>query len=101
MRPSKEIEDEIQHLQALRPKIRRFTAFGNDNWEEIDAQIKTLTERLDTDDALADEFLSDEVDEEPSDREYEIESSARDAMQWMLEEKGAKAPSEDWQGLVK
>ena len=103
MRSDAEITAEINKLRALIPRIPDKNAFGDSNHELIKASILTLEKRLDTDDALADQFLIDEEDEEyegQSDRSFEIEGEARDAMNWMLGIVGSAPPSEGWTRLA-
>lgn len=98
MKITSEIEAEIAALTAMKPNVRQFSAFGDDHHQAIDAQIETLTNRLNVDqvhdgygeDAMADEFSQNELD------------AALEASDWML---GLAAddepPSAGWQSLVK
>jgi len=42
MKTRYEIRDEINALREIKPTVRRFTAFGDDNWAAIDVQIDAL-----------------------------------------------------------
>ena len=55
MKTQDEINTEIELLKAIKPKVRRFTAFGDDNWKSIDAQIITLERKFD-EDAIYDRY---------------------------------------------
>lgn len=48
-----QIAAEILALQALKPKLPRYSHFGDDNHGAIDAQIVVLTERLTRDQVKA------------------------------------------------
>ncbi|HXQ38144.1 MAG TPA: hypothetical protein VN843_29335 [Anaerolineales bacterium] len=39
-----EINEEIKKLREMKPKVRRFTMFGDDNHEAVDAEIRALEE---------------------------------------------------------
>ena len=83
-----EIDAEIATLREMKPRVRRLTAFGDDNHAAIELQIFVLEERMDTDQA-GDEY--DDADE------Y---SHATEAIQWM-EGEIETAPSEGWKELVR
>ena len=90
MRNKKEIDIEIQKLEKMKPRVRQFTVFGDDNHKAIDAQIKVLrhgkTER--------------EVYEEYEDVASEaVLESAAFAAKW-AEGKEDEAPSKDWAPLI-
>jgi hypothetical protein len=51
MRTDKEIKAEIEKLKAIKPKVRRYTVFGDNHWAAIDAQIEVLANRIDQDGA--------------------------------------------------
>jgi hypothetical protein len=83
-----EIEDELANLKNLRDKVPQLTAFGDDNQEAIDAQVRVIEERLDYEDVL-EEF------EEEGDH---ILSHALTALEWLEEDD--VPPSEGWAELV-
>jgi hypothetical protein len=69
---SEEINAEIVALKAMRPNLLRFSKFGDDHHEAVDAAIAVLEDRMSMDqvheawgeDALGDEFdqyILDEV----------------------------------------
>jgi hypothetical protein len=98
--PTREqIVAEIEALENLKPRIRRFSAFGDDNWERIDAELWVLREC----DALTDE--DDICDEYDIDDDYDNFSAACSALAWLKgewneKEQQAKSPSEGWAGLI-
>lgn len=49
-RTAEEILAEIERLEALKPGVRKITAFGDNNHEAIEAQIEVLRESLSGDD---------------------------------------------------
>lgn len=82
-----EIETEIEVLRSQRERVRRYTAFGDDNFRAIDVQIEALEGRFEEEDVY------DRVDEaEYDDREKDC---ALEAVQWMS---GAESerPSNGW-----
>lgn len=57
-----QINAEIAALVALKPKVRKRTAFGDDNHAAIDAQLAVLRERMSSDevhDAYGDQYTFD------------------------------------------
>jgi hypothetical protein len=98
MKPTQEeISAEIARLKEMKPKVRRKTAFGDDNWEKIDAQIKVLEEGMD-EDAIYDEW-SDPDDPE---KNIEIIHDACEAREWLEgEDTPPELPSKGWEHLVK
>ena len=96
MKTKDEITAEIKKLRDMKPNVRHFTSFGDDNWACIEAQIRTLQTPLD-EDAIWDHWSNDETDV------YERDG-ARDALEWRnsetFEGKDASAPSEDWESLL-
>lgn len=93
-----EIEAEIQALKAIKPKVQRFTAFGDDNHAAIDAQIETLEKRF-TNDQVYDRYepRGDRDLDLDEGRTEEILMAALDAMMWRLGESSNGAPSKNWQ----
>lgn len=90
MRTDKEITDEIKKLSEMKPNVRRYSMFGDDNWTKIDAQITVLTERLDDSD----------IDEKQDSGEWNDDeaSNAREAAEWL--EGGKDLPSKGWKPLL-
>ena len=89
--PTKDqIQAEVQALKEMQPSVRHYTAFGDDNWGAIDAQISTLVERLDEDEVY-DRWEGEETESELDNALY--------ALRW-LEGEEAEAPSVGWAPLV-
>lgn len=94
MRPTPDqIENELNKLREYQPKVKQFTAFGDNNREAVLAQIRVLEERMDEDgvyETLETEGYSD----------YAIDS-AIEAVQWL---NGTScedtSPAESWKTLV-
>lgn len=83
---SAEIQQEIEKLAEMKPFVRQFTAFGDDNHEKIDAALKALHDMHDEEDA---------DDEWPDEEDCEVRSAAQYAIRWMDGEE-KEAPSEGW-----
>jgi len=98
MKTASEIRDEVKALTEIKPKVRRYTVFGDDNWAAIDRQIE----------ALVDEWTDNDVRDLRDDlTEHEFQS-AREAIDWAngdydeYEEDGeiVDRPSLSWKSLV-
>ena len=74
MKTQKEIDEQIQKLKDVRPKVRPFSVFGTDNLEGLDAQIRVLEKDMDSDD-IWDRWDRDEED-------VDIRSNAEGALEW-------------------
>jgi len=92
MRTEDEINDEIYRLKDMKPIVRHTTAFGDDNWAAIEAQILVLEKRMDMDSIYA--MWPDE------DGMHECDS-AQEAFAWMNSEEDAQFPSDGWRSLVR
>ena len=66
-----QVQQEIAALKEIKPRVRRYTFFGDDNHDAIDAQIETLEQGYDEDD----------LDREWEEDEH-IYQSAREALDW-------------------
>lgn len=98
MKTAQEIHAEVDALRKMKPDVRHFTAFGDDNWAAIDRQIE----------ALVDEWTDNDVRDLRDDlTEHEFQS-AREAIDWAngdydeYEEDGeiVDRPSLSWKSLV-
>jgi hypothetical protein len=49
MKTKEQIEAAIKALEEIKPKVRHFTAFGDDNWKSIEAQIVVLERKYSED----------------------------------------------------
>ena len=98
MKTASEIRDEVKALTEIKPKVRRYTVFGDDNRAAIGRQIE----------ALVDEWTDNDVRDLQDDlTEYEFQS-AREAIAWVYDvyeeyEKDGEIvdrPSLSWKSLV-
>lgn len=84
-----EIAAEISRLETMKPKIRKFTAFGDDNHRKIDIAITVLKKDLDEDE------INDRYDDSDEN------SEAYGVRQWMDGEDGEYgSPADQWESLV-
>lgn len=93
-----QIKAEAKKLAAMKPKVRRMTAFGDDNHAAIEAQIEVLENDLSEDDIYnrANEETA-AAEELWTERQRENATHAR---QWMDGEE-KESPSQSWAGLAK
>lgn len=94
MRSQEEIQTVVQALQELKPTVRRKTFFGDDNWEQIDAQIWVLEKDID-EDKIFDRY----ADEEDKDDNLAIRDAAFDAYAWKFGDDDIDLVS-SWKDLV-
>ena len=86
-----EIKKELAVLKELKPNIRQFTAFGEDNRAAMEAQIVVLEKNL-TEDQIDKRFTAD--------ADYSISSEAHAARDWLDGcYDGEEALSKDWEVL--
>jgi len=100
MKTAQEIHAEVDALRKMKPDVRHFTAFGDDNWAAIDRQIEALVGEWTDDNAY------DALDEgDISEHEFQ---AASEAIAWVngdydeYEEDGEiiDRPSLSWKSLV-
>ena len=89
MPTTEQIQNEIAQLKEMKPHVRRFSAFGDDNRAAIGAAIKVL-EHLLPEGAIYDRW---------EDLQHLLDS-ALDARRW-LDGAESVAPSSDWKSLVR
>lgn len=87
-----EIDAEIKKLEDMKPNVRHYTFFGDDNHEAIEAQVKALQEDADDDDTY-------DWQNDGDFSEHAIEA-ARQAILWRNGDED-EAPSDGWAPLVK
>jgi len=75
MKTKKEIQTEIKALKAVRPKVRPYSAFGDNNLEQLDAQVDVLENNLDNNE-IYNKYDRSQYSEETV-------SAALDARQWI------------------
>ena len=84
-----EVQKEVALLKEQLPKVRRYSAFGDDNRAQIIAQIRVAEEDFDDDDI--EDFVDDAV-----------QPAARDMRDWMdYGDTGDGSPSQGWALLFK
>jgi hypothetical protein len=90
----KEIKDQIEGLQELKPTVRQTSMFGDNHWDSIDAQVEVLTEDL-----SEDEIYEKNDSEEWADN---VKDAAMEARRWLDGEEldDAEDLVDQWQSLV-
>lgn len=86
----KEVKAEIAALKEMKPFVRQFTAFGDNNHDKMDCEIQALEEDMDEDQTY-DEWPEDEAD-------MEKRSAAQYAIAWRNGDED-ESPSEGWKPL--
>ncbi len=81
------IKKEIAALKEMKPKVRRYSLFGDDNRASIEVQIEVLEQEIAEMDVWA----------KYADNDTKLES-AIDAASWL--EGGSEKPSDGWALLV-
>lgn len=77
-RTEKEIARQIEGLKKMKKSLPEFSAFGDKNWETIDAQLDVLEGKKDPDD-----FYVDETSEEFEDGDNDIYFAAERTQEWL------------------
>ena len=97
-KPTKaQIEKEIKELTEIKPKVRRFSMFGDDNHKCIEAQIEVLINDL-SDDQIEDRWGGDVCDE--SAPALSLYDNATEARAWLNGESEEESLAEDWRPLI-
>lgn len=93
MTPTQEqIDAEIKKLEELKPRVRQFTTFHDDNRAAIEIQLQALR------DEIGEEELYDLLEEEDiTQHEYD---AATEAFNWLKGVGESETLSEEWQPLV-
>jgi hypothetical protein len=87
-----QIKKEADKLKEMKPKIKQFSFFGDDNHEQIEAQIRVLREALDEDE-IEDLWSADD--------NYNVNEAARNAYDWMNgTNSDIKSLVDDWSSLI-
>ncbi len=89
-RNKEEIKKEAETLREMKPRVRQFSAFGDDHHAAIDAQIEVLEMGLNDDDVY-DRF---------EDEGQNVLDEALHAYEWLTGE-NENAPSVGWAELAK
>ena len=87
MKTQKEIDAQIAALNEVRPRVKPYSFFGDDNLAKLDAQVRVLEEDLDEDDV---------GEEWPEDDEMDIRTAADDAVTWRDGESDIENLADDW-----
>lgn len=98
---AKAIAAEVAKLKAMKPKVRRYSAFGDDNHVAIEAQIEVLEKNLT--DTMIDSrsVFEDEDDYEESDKwKTNTRDAACEARKWLDGKSEDGKPSQGWENLV-
>lgn len=90
---AKQIEAEIALLEKMKPAVRQYSAFGDDNHASIDAQIEVLNNMFDDDDVY------NNAEEPDGEWPQYVVDSALEAVRW-LEGDNEEPPSDDWKPLL-
>lgn len=83
MRTRDEIMVMVKSMEALRPKIRPFNAFGDDNLAQFDVALKVVKGELTEND------INDITNPEQN-------SAGQNALEWLRGEDVEFPPDEDW-----
>lgn len=84
----KEIDEQVEKLKAIRPRVKPYNFFGDSNLDKLDVQVKVLEEDMDSGEVY------DEWPEEESDMETRM--SADDAINWRGGESDIDDLAKDW-----
>lgn len=84
----KEIAAEVKALREMKPRVRKFTAFGDNNHDAIDVQIHVLEHEMDEDEVYGHGWSTDQ------------ESNAMDAVAWRNGD-AEESLVDSWKSLAK
>jgi len=94
-----EIKTEIEALRAMQPRVRKITAFGDNNHDAVFAQIEVLEKDLEDGDVYdRGEADPDDEDSEPEWTQHEVDA-AIEAIEWR-DNDGVESMSESWKPLL-
>ena len=82
-----QIKQEIETLMEMKPKVKRYSGFGDDHHAALDAQV----------DVLKNDLNAEDIDGQ---YEEEVRSQAHDARAWLNGDFELDTLSEEWQSLV-
>jgi hypothetical protein len=91
-----QIEKEIKELTEIKPKVRHFSIFGDDNWKAVEIQIEVLSEDLSI----------EEIEDKWGDYSYGAPSlslyeNATEARAWLDGDSEEESLAEGWHSLIK
>lgn len=87
---NEQCEQEAKALRKMKPRVRRFSAFNDDHYPQIDAQLEVLIHDL-TSDEIYSRYGHDS----------DVEGAALDARNWIDGVPDTESPTEGWKPLVK
>lgn len=100
----KQIAAEIKALEKIKPRVLRYSGFGDDHHAAIDAQIVVLKERLTEDDLYTRQEDCEATECAGDDNinwSYEnVFEAGCEAAQWLKGESEFKTLTENYSGLV-
>lgn len=94
MKTDEQIGAEVASLTEMKPRVRHYSAFSDDNHEAIEAQISVLRDRMSVDE-IYDAF----GDEDAGEFAQNVLDDALAAHNWMNYDHYS-SPSEDWAPLT-
>ena len=97
-KPTKEqIKNEIEKLTEIKPRVRHFSMFGDDNHKCIEAQIKVLTDNLSYE-QIENKWGGEVCDENAP--ALSLYDNATGARAWLDGESDEESLVEGWRSLV-
>ena len=98
MRTDAQIGEQINRLKAVRKKLPRLNAFGENIHDKIEAEITVLEERL-TEDDCWDRTAEEGSDDDSKEWEWCVGESARDAAMWLAGDTEDE-PAQGWEDIA-
>src|SRR3990172_10801792 len=93
MKPTpEEITTEIAKLRKMKPNVRHYSMFGDNNWMAVEAQIEVLEDEMTSDDIYG--RWPEEYEE------IYFRDVALEALAWMNDDKDSELPSDSWKSLL-
>ena len=93
MKPTpEEIKAEIAKLREMKPHIRHYSLFNDNNWDALDAQIEFLEGEMSEDD-IRENWPGEYA------QEY-MRAVALEAWMWLNDDEDAELPSDTWAVLL-
>lgn len=89
MKTIEEVQQEIKKLEEIKPKVRRLTAFGDDNHKAIEVQIDVLKGTLD-ENGIYEEYEDDD----------HLRDNGLEALAWMKGESEIESLAREWATLT-
>jgi hypothetical protein len=96
-RTPEEIKAEIKKLKAMKPGVRHFGTFGNDNWKSLNRDVEVLEKEMTEQEVYRRQKGDDEDDTDGW--TCDETANAIEVVRWMNGEKGVDSPSKNWKPL--